>query len=168
MYFSMRKLLNNQYLNLLFRIILGSIFLIAAISKIADLSGFAKEIANYKIVPDMAVNLMSIVIPWIELVCAMFIITGIRIKSSVAIIGSMILVFNIAIAIAMIKGLNINCGCHTQVMAEQIGWQKIIENTGLFLLALFLFYSKNTKLTIENYIIKKSAFAKMAAFRNLN
>ncbi|MFH1050402.1 MAG: MauE/DoxX family redox-associated membrane protein [bacterium] len=164
----MKRLLNNSYISLLFRIILGAIFLIAATSKIADLGGFAKEISNYKIVPDIAVNLMAMSIPWIELVCAIFIIVGIRTKSSVAIIGSLLIVFIFAISIAMLKGLNINCGCHTQVLAEKIGWQKILENAGLLILALYLFYSKAPKFTIENYIIKKSAFAKMAAFRNLN
>jgi len=145
-----------------------SLFLIAATSKIAGLEGFAKEIGNYQIVPDFLQNIMAITIPWIELICSLFIITGIRIKSTVFITGILLIIFNFAILLAILKGLNINCGCHTQVMAEKIGWQKILENTGLFLLALCLFYSKNTKFTIENYIIKKSAFAKMEAFRNLN
>jgi len=164
----MKKFLNNPYLNLVFRIVLGLIFLIAATSKIADMEGFAKEIGNYQIVPEIFENLMAITIPWIELVCAIFIISGIRIKSSVLIIGVLIIIFNVAIFIAIIKGLNINCGCHTQVMAEKIGWQKILENTGLLLMAVVLYFNKNTKFTIENYVIKKSAFAKMAAFRNLN
>ena len=164
----MKKILNNPYLNIMFRVVLGFIFLTAAVAKLGDLNGFAKEIGNYQIVPDFLRNLMAITIPWIELVCSLFIISGIRIKSSVTIIGILIIIFNIAIFIALLKGLNINCGCHTQIMAEQVGWRKILENSGLFLLTLFLFFSKNTKFTLENYIIKKSAFAKMAAFRNLN
>jgi len=164
----MKILLNNTYITLIFRIILGSIFLVAATAKISDLSGFAKEIGNYQIVPDLLRNIMAITIPWIELVCAIFLIVGIRMKSSATILGVLIIIFNIAIFIALLKGLNINCGCHTQVMAEKVGWQKILENTGLLLISIFLFFTKNIKLTLESYIIKKSAFAKMAAFRNLN
>ena len=164
----MLKLLNNSYINLILRLVLGCIFLLAASSKIANPSAFAGDIANYKIIPGFAINIFAMTLPWIELVCAIFIISGIRLKSSTAIIGILILVFNAAIIIAMAKGLNINCGCHTKIMAEQVGWKKLIENTGLFLSALYIFYSKGTKITLESYIIKKSAFAKMAVFRNLN
>ncbi|MFC2130511.1 MauE/DoxX family redox-associated membrane protein [Bacteroidota bacterium] len=164
----MKKLLNNSYINLIFRIILGAIFLIAATSKIADPSGFAGEIANYKIVPQFMNNILAITLPWIELVCALFIITGIRLKSTTAILGVLLIVFNIAIFIALAKGLNINCGCHTKIMAEQVGWQKLLENAGLFLCAVYIFYSRGAKLTLENYIFKKTAIAKMSVFRNLN
>jgi len=164
----MKKLLNNSYINLIFRIILGAIFLIAATSKIADPSGFAGEIANYKITPQFLNNILAVALPWIELVCAIFIITGVRLKASSAILGILLIIFNVAILIALAKGLNINCGCHTKIMAEQVGWQKLLENTGMYLFAFYIFYSRGAKLTLENYIFKKTAIAKMSVFRNLN
>jgi uncharacterized membrane protein YphA (DoxX/SURF4 family) len=164
----MKKIIDNSYINLIFRIVLGTMFLLAAVSKAADPASFAQEIANYKILPDILINLMAIVLPWIELFASLFIIIGIRIKSSVLIISSLIIVFNIAIIIAMAKGLNINCGCHTKVMAEMVGLQKIIENMCLLILGIFIFYSKGIKFTMENYILKKSVLAKMSFMKNLN
>lgn len=164
----MKKIIDNSYLNLIFRLVLGTMFLLAAVSKAANPSGFANEIANYKILPEIIINFMAIVLPWIELVAALFIIMGIRLKSSALILSVLIIVFNTAIIIAMAKGLNINCGCHTKVMAEMVGWRKISENFGLLILGIFIFYSKGIKYTLENYILKKSILAKMSILRNLN
>jgi putative oxidoreductase len=164
----MDKIINNSYVNLIFRLVLGSIFLIAASSKLADPSGFAKEIANYRILPELILNILAITLPWVELVCSIFIISGIRLKSVSFIMGILIIVFNVAVLIAMIKGLNINCGCHTKLMAEQVGWKKIFENLGLFVLACTIFISKSYKFTLEYYILKKSALSRLPAFRNLN
>ena len=163
-----RSTIDNSYVNLILRIILGSLFLFAAASKMAEPGPFAKEIANYRIMPDFFINFMAITLPWIEFICALFIITGIRLKSSSFIIGCLLLIFTTAIIIAMFKGLNINCGCHTKVMAAQVGWKKLFENTGLFLAALIIFYSKGLKITLEHYILRKSALARMQIFRNLN
>jgi putative oxidoreductase len=164
----MKDLLHNSYINLIFRIILGTLFLLASTSKAVEPAIFAEEIANYKILPELLVNIMAITFPWIELICAVFIITGVRLKSATFILGLLLIVFSIGVFIAMAKGLNINCGCHTQVMAEEIGMTKLIENTGLLLITLYIFFSNGIRFTLERYIVQKSSLAKIPAFRNLN
>jgi putative oxidoreductase len=164
----MEKILNNSYVILIFRIVIGTIFLIAASSKIADPAIFAKELANYKMFPELMINIIAVTLPWIELICSIFIISGIRMKSVSLILGILIIAFNISVLTAMIKGLNINCGCHTKIMAEQVGWKKIFENFGLLLLAFVIFISKSYRFTLEYYILKKSALSRLPAFRNLN
>ncbi len=152
----MRKILNSSILNLAARIILGSIFLFAAVSKIADPATFAEEIANYQILPNFAINIAAIIFPWVELVCGIFVITGLRLRATSATLGALTFIFTIAIAIAVAKGLNINCGCHTQVTAEKIGLQKILENIGLIILSALIYFSKGKKFTLERVIIINS------------
>ena len=55
----MKKIIDNSYINLIFRIVLGTMFLLAAVSKAADPSAVANEIANYKILPDILINFTS-------------------------------------------------------------------------------------------------------------
>ena len=162
----MQKFLNNNFLNLVARIIVGTIFLIAAISKITDPAGFAKEISNYQILPDFIINLLALILPWVEFFTSILIILGIRLISSSIILITLIIIFNIAILIAMAKGLNINCGCHTKVMAELIGWRKVIENTILLLFSIYIYFGKGFKFTLENYLIKNYILSKIATFRN--
>ena len=164
----MRKILDNSYINLIFRIILSGLFLIAATSKIAAPAEFAKEISNYQILPDFMLNIVALVLPWIELFAAMFILFGIRLKSASLTLFVLVVIFEIAILIALAKGLNINCGCHTKVMAELVGWKKIFENLILLIAAAYIYFSKGVKFTLERYIIKESILNRIAAFKNLN
>lgn len=148
----MKKILNNPYLSLVARVVAGGIFLLAAITKIAAPATFAKEIVNYGIIPDVLSNFMALSLPWAELIVAFMLIAGIRLKTAAVLSIALYLMFNIAIAIAMIKGLNINCGCHTKVMAEQVGLPKLLENTGSLLLCLYIYFFPAKKITIENLI----------------
>ncbi|MBI5324425.1 MAG: DoxX family membrane protein [Ignavibacteriae bacterium] len=148
----LKKLLNNEYLNLSIRILIGGLFIFTAISKLADLTTFAKEIENYNILPFYLINIFSTILPWVELLCGLFILTGIRLKANAIISVGLYSVFTIAILIAMLQGLSIHCGCHTKILADKVGLEKVLQNTGLLLLSFYLFFYPVGKLTFERLI----------------
>lgn len=146
------KILSNDYLNLAVRILIGGLFIFTAISKLADLSVFAKEIDNYNIVPMYLINIFSLLLPWVELLCGIFLLTGIRVRANSVLSISLYSMFIIAILIAMLQGLSINCGCHTKILADRVGFAKVFQNTGLLLLSVYLFNFPFSKLSVENLI----------------
>jgi len=93
------------------RLILGGIFIYASIDKIAHPDQFAEIVYNYKLMPGMAVNIMAIVLPWVELVAGLFLVLGIWVKDSAAILGALLLVFIGAISVNLARGLDFDCGC---------------------------------------------------------
>jgi uncharacterized membrane protein YphA (DoxX/SURF4 family) len=93
------------------RLILGGIFIFASIDKIAHPDQFAEIVYNYKLMPGMAVNLMAIVLPWVELLAGLFLVFGIWVKDSAAILGALLLVFIGAIGVNLARGLDFDCGC---------------------------------------------------------
>jgi uncharacterized membrane protein YphA (DoxX/SURF4 family) len=143
----MKKFLENDYLNLLIRFVLGLFFIFFAIGKIADPWLFAKEINNYQIMPEFTISIMAIIIPWLELLCGFLIIFGLKVKSSSFIFGGLLVVFIFAIIIAMSKGLNINCGCFTQTYQE-VGWAKVTEDFFLLIGFVYLYFYPNSKLNL--------------------
>ena len=150
-----KQILNNNYLNLIIRILIGGLFIFTAISKIIDPSIFAKEIDNYNILPMFLVNPFAIVLPWIELFCGLFLLTGIRIKANALISISLYSVFTLAILIAMIQGLSINCGCHTKLLADKVGMTKVLQNIGFLVLSVYLLYFPLNKLSFESLIYSR-------------
>lgn len=152
----MNKILSNPALLLIARIVLGLIFIIASAGKIYNPAVFAQEISNYDFMPYFTINLMAIILPWIELIAGIFLISGIRLKASSAIIGALLIVFIIAVATAMARGLNINCGCYSHVANDPVGWKKIIENTIQLALALWIYIFPVKKFTFENFIMNNS------------
>ena len=146
----MKSILTNKYLILFSRMLLGFVFVYAAVEKMADPDGFAVSISNYRILPIQFVNLFAIALPWLELVTGILLIYGICIKENSFIIGSLMLVFTLMVLVAVLRGLDIDCGCFGTGDAQQVGLRKIIENIILIVVSFNLFKvsNKSTDLTI--------------------
>lgn len=138
MIIKMNKILGNKYFLVSIRIILGFVFIFAAISKAAEPEAFAKAIYNYKLLPLFLINILAITLPWIELSAGLLLVFGVSVKENSAILSGMLLVFIIAIAISLARGLDINCGCFGTVDGSKVGLMKILENVGLLFLGLIL------------------------------
>ncbi len=134
----LNNILKNKFLLLAIRIFLGFIFIFAALTKVADPVGFSQSIYNYKLMPDFLINFLAIAIPWIELVAGILLVFGISVKENSAILSGLLVVFIIAVAISLARGLDIDCGCFGTVDGSKVGIMKILENTGLLILGLIL------------------------------
>jgi hypothetical protein len=133
----MRGFLTNKLLLHAARFLLGLVFLTAAVPKIAQPETFAASVEAYEILPIAVVNVVAILLPWTELLCAIFLIGGARVRPSAALLGSMLLVFIVAISIAVLRGLNINCGCYGGT-GTPVGWGKVLEDVALLIPAWLL------------------------------
>jgi len=102
-----------EWLWRLVRLVLGGIFIYASIDKILHPAQFAQAIVNYKILPRVMVNFFAITLPWVELIGGTFLIVGIFEWASVTLYNGLMIVFMVAIATSLARGLNITCGCFT-------------------------------------------------------
>lgn len=137
----MKKVFENKYVVLFVRIVLGLFFIYAAQAKIFNTADFAGAIRAYDIIPPSLSYLPAIFLPWIELFCGIFLISGIYTQSSAWVAGVLLSIFTINILIALLRGLEIDCGCGASVTGiEKVSWYKIFENC--FLIALLLFIVK--------------------------
>lgn len=97
---------------------LGALFVVACLHKIAEPASFALDIATYDILPLAAINLVAIVLPWIELFAGSMLIVGWRTRPASLLIVAMMLVFLMALTIALGRGLDMSCGCFAAQGAE--------------------------------------------------
>lgn len=154
----MKSLLANDFLALAARIFIGFLFVFISIDKIASPEAFATSIANYRIVSPFLATFSATILPWVELLCGLAVLFGILQKGSSFLLTSLLVVFTAAVLSALVRGLDISCGCFTQdPQAGKIGWMKLVENVGLFILTSFLFYSTSVKFSLEEYLKKKNA-----------
>ena len=107
----MRQLIDHNLATIVSRLLVGGIFIYASFYKIVDPSGFAKSIWYYHMVPGDLINLMALIMPWMELICGITVIVGVFYRGSVMLINLMMLVFIIALSSAVFRGINIDCGC---------------------------------------------------------
>ena len=127
----------NKYLIICIRLILGTVFLWASFDKILDPASFAKNISNYHVVPFGLENTIAITLPWLEFFIGTGLILGIMVDGSIMISSFLLLLFNVLIAQAIIRGFNIECGCGLKER-QMVGAGKILENFALLSIAYIL------------------------------
>ena len=89
----MKNIIFNNNLILIFRIILGSVFIYASLDKIQDPAAFSSLIDNYRASPIWLNNLVALILPWIELICGLLIITGYFVPVANLLIFAMLILF---------------------------------------------------------------------------
>ena len=136
----------------LVRVVLGFIFVVASIDKIADPAAFAQSINNYRIVqPSVAVYIATI-LPWVEIVCGFTLIIGVTARGSALLTSILLAAFTAAVILALARGLDISCGCFTQdPEAGTIGWNKVVENLLMLSGSVSLVFSPTTRFSLEHY-----------------
>jgi uncharacterized membrane protein YphA (DoxX/SURF4 family) len=123
---------------------LGGIFIYMGLVKALDPVTFLKLVREYEMVGNPVVlNLIASVLPWFEVFCGVLLLTGVAVRGSALVLLGMLIPFTLivlkrALAIASAEGIffcavKFNCGCGG---GDVYICQKLIENTGLMLLAL--------------------------------
>jgi uncharacterized membrane protein YphA (DoxX/SURF4 family) len=118
------------------QILIGLVFIAAALPKIGDPESFASAVHNYRLLPMVLENLVAITLPWIELVAGLALILGLRARAGGLIASLMMVVFTIAVAVSLARGLDVECGCFGTGDASRIGLRKLVENVLLLVLSL--------------------------------
>lgn len=114
----------------------GVIFIIAGLAKIGDMAAFATQVHNYRLAPVALENLVAMILPWIEVIAGVSLITGARRRPAAWICAALMIVFTIGVAQAAARGLNFECGCFGKADSSTIGVRKLLENVGLTAVAL--------------------------------
>jgi len=109
----------------------GLIFLAASLPKIADLSGFASSIHNFHLeplLPVAAINVLALMIPWVELIAGLALVSGVRPRAGAIVYSVLLAVFTIGVVQALARGLSFECGCFGKAGSATIGFKKVAEN----------------------------------------
>ena len=142
----MRRLIDNDYLIVVLRLVVGIIFIYASIYKILDPGSFAKSIWYYHMIPGNLINLIAIILPWVELICGVCLILGVLYDGSVLLVNLMTFVFILALVSAYSRGLDIDCGCFKASSgAGNSVLKSLLFDVVLLALTLILLFSRSRK-----------------------
>tara|TARA_R110002096_G_scaffold67332_9_gene163379 strand:+ start:9942 stop:10409 length:468 start_codon:yes stop_codon:yes gene_type:complete len=99
------------WLERIMRIFLGGMFVFSGYLKVRNPELFAKSVLDFNIVGDPWPAIIGVTLPWLEIFCGIGLIIHRCYLGSLAILGTSIFVFNLALGSAWMRGLEISCGC---------------------------------------------------------
>ncbi len=90
---------------------LAAVFLTAAYPKILDAKNFAGDILAYDLVGWSVAKGIAVWLPWMEAIAGLLILIGVWLRPAAAIVTVLSAIFAVAKVSALMRGLQIDCGC---------------------------------------------------------
>jgi uncharacterized membrane protein YphA (DoxX/SURF4 family) len=127
-------------------IALGAVFVYASFDKIAHPLDFARIVYRYRLAGPTArlgvvpANTWAVVLPWIELVTGVLLVTGLWRREAAAVAGALLVVFLAAVAYVLWQGIDVaHCGCFTvNGEGRGAGWTLIASDLAMLAAALYV------------------------------
>ena len=141
------NILNNSWIELAARWVLGATFIYASHSKILAPAVFAKIIYGYDLFPAILINLLAIILPFVELIAGMALIFGFYPRSAVLIVNVLLLAFIVSLSINIVRGHEFDCGCFAINAEDQSTFSGplLIRDFVYFTLGIYVFFYRNSR-----------------------
>ena len=107
----MKNILKNKKVILLFRCLLGFMFIYASVDKIIHPIDFSNNIDNYHITPIILNNIFALIVPWMELIIGLCLLFNILFDGAVNLTIGLLVWFIFILTQALFRGINLDCGC---------------------------------------------------------
>jgi len=140
---------NQEMVAFALRCALGALFVYMGLTKALHPVDFLKVLREYHITDNsVSLNLIASVLPWFEVVCGLFLLSGVAVRGASLVSVAMLVPFTIAIlhrALAVHQAkpgpfcaIRFDCGCGA---GEVVVCHKLLENTFLILVSGFLVFA---------------------------
>jgi putative oxidoreductase len=136
------------------RWLLGALFVYMGLSKAMHPDDFLKLVRQYQMTANpLVLNSIAAALPWFEVFCGLLLMAGIAVRGTALVLLVLLVCFTLAVlrralSIASAQGLpfdavKFDCGCGN---GEVFAWHKLLENSLLILLSLWLLAGRGRKL----------------------
>ncbi len=134
------------------RVYIGIVFIIASLYKISDPYAFALSIATYQILPLWSINPFALLLPWVELLVGTTMVLGLWTRESAALISGMMVMFLVALTLALTKDLQMSCGCFaSQEAADEIGVHTIYRDLAWLTAGLWTLFFDDGRFGLDGW-----------------
>lgn len=120
----------------LLRVALGLLFVYAASTKLADMAQFAEEIANFRLLPAALVPLFAALVMGVEIAAGTLLVLGTATRAAASVIGALLILFIAALSQALLRGVDLRCGCFGG--ADLATWGTVGRDVAMLLAALIV------------------------------
>jgi hypothetical protein len=136
------------------RVVLGLVWVWAAIAKIVDPRTAVRAVTAYRLLPHALIEPVAYGLPFVELAVAALLLVGVRTRVAGVLSLALLALFVGAMASAWARGLSIDCGCFGGGGASATaGWRsyslEIARDLGLAAPAVWLALRPASHLSLE-------------------
>lgn len=141
-------MIRNRHILFVFRLIVGGVFIWSGMLKILHPLDFAQNVAAYELFPKWMCLLVGLALPWVETAAGVLLVLGLLRRAAALIAAGLLAGFIILVAVTMIRGLNLTCGCFGS-FSGKVGWPLLIQDILLLYLSLNILASSRDFFSLD-------------------
>lgn len=139
----LNDLLGNRWVALGARWVLGATFIAASYHKMVSPAEFAKILFGYNLFPGETINLIAVILPFVELVAGTALVAGVWVRPAAAIITGLLGAFIVLVFVNILRGHVYDCGCFSAGNSGSASnpWVTLARNLALLMAACLVLKS---------------------------
>ncbi len=146
----------RPWVGTLVRLVLGVIWIWAALAKLHSPRTFLQTVRAYDATPEWLSEAIAYGLPVIEIAIGILLIIGLVVRLAAIVSGLLFLVFLIGLVQAAARGIKLECGCFGgggSSTSTNYTWD-ILRDIGLLILAAFLVVWSMTRLSADEFMAR--------------
>jgi putative oxidoreductase len=153
----LKKLATHWVVLLILRVGVASLFLTACAPKILKPDQFIVAVDNYRFLPQFLVAPFALILPWVELTVGLLLLAGFWTRPAALVSSFTYLAFAVAVSTAVIRGLDIGCGCFSTEGAKPVTFWYILRDLSLLGVSIWLLIAGPGKGSVDAVISSRRA-----------
>lgn len=143
--------LSDPRVSVLCRLLVGVAFIWAGTVKMLDPAAFEEGLVNYRLIPAGLIPALAVTLPPTEVLLGLCLIVGFLSRGAALLATGMLGVFTIAIVQAILRGIDVECGCFGagSDAAASMGWPEVVRDLALLGAALHVLFWDRGILSVE-------------------
>jgi len=123
----------------LFRVVLGGLFVYAGVVKALDPLDFAQNIRNYGLVGQGLSFVAAVILPWFEILAGLALAAGVWKRGAALAISGLLVFFILLTVVTIVRGIDVDCGCFGAV-SRKAGLGVILEDAVMLYMGLCVLF----------------------------
>lgn len=147
----------RPWLGTVARLLLGAIWIWAALSKLSDPRLFVQDVRAYDATPEWLSKGIGYGLPVLELCLGVVLLLGVIVRIAAAASALLLLVFLIGLVQASARGISLKCGCFGRGGTTDGSTSYLLDvlrDVGLLIAAVYLVIWSVTRFSIEEYLAR--------------
>ncbi|MGC4174444.1 MauE/DoxX family redox-associated membrane protein [Demequina sp.] len=145
-----------EWISTVVRLAMAGILIAAAIPKIQDIPQSIIAVRAYRLLPEPVVPFVGTMLPFVELLLALFLILGLFTRIAAIVWLAMMAAFMFGVIWAWAKGYSIDCGCFGgggDVAEGTTNYpMHMLERVGFVILGAWLLVYPRTKFSLDGWM----------------
>jgi uncharacterized membrane protein YphA (DoxX/SURF4 family) len=130
------------------RFFLALVFLVVGAVKISQPDEFERAVTNYRLLPRRFSRPVALWLPRAELAAGVLLALGVALVPVSCLLALLLLVFSGAVAVNLLRGREIDCGCFGSSTPQKMTWLTVGRNLALMAMALSVALSPPSALSL--------------------